>query len=339
MPPLPPKLRPKPQTSDVGPGKRYADAGALSAGVAEWEQERAARRALVRERGRLRSAAERERKLAVRERKRKRRAEGHERDRNRTGLGKGDIGEWLAAPPRSGGGPTSPGELVLLDPSALAAATDLPSAAVAEILRGACGPPLPRGARGACGPPLPRGARAPGSSGVQELRGALGPAQRARLVAWLEDARARSSSADTRRDLKLEIPEAELRGLVGRASVDALAGMGREQLRRAAGGIAAPAARLRFKLRRRAAVEGTEHERIPFHRDVSLAVVNVALNDDFEGARLIFAIGDRLVVPTRAAGDATAHDWTVVHAVSRLAAGVRYNLYGVFEAAPAPTAA
>eukprot|EP00966_Prymnesium_polylepis_P033392 776424-Prymnesium_polylepis.1 len=107
--------------------------------------------------------------------------------------------------------------------------------------------------------------------------------------------------------------------------------MGREMLARLSAGVATPAARMQFKLRRRAAVDGTEKERIPFHRDHSLVVVNVALNDDFQGARLIFALGDRLAVPARAAGDATAHDCTLVHAVSRLAAGVRYNLYVVFE--------
>ena len=76
---------------------------------------------------------------------------------------------------------------------------------------------------------------------------------------------------------------------------------------------------------------GSEDDVIPFHRDHSLVVVNVALNDDFNGAQLIFALGDRLCVPKRAAGDATAHDCTVVHGVSRLAVGVRYNLYAVFE--------
>ena len=57
----------------------------------------------------------------------------------------------------------------------------------------------------------------------------------------------------------------------------------------------------------------------------------VYLNDDFEGAKLMFALGDQLVVPVRAAGDATVHDCTIVHAVSRLATGVRYNLYAVVE--------
>ena len=106
--------------------------------------------------------------------------------------------------------------------------------------------------------------------------------------------------------------------------------MGSQQLGRLGPGASA-CARLQLKLRRRAAVAGTEHQFIPFHRDHSLVVVNAALNDDFEGGKLILAAGNRLAVPTRAAGDATAHDCTIIHAVTRLAAGVRYNLYAVFE--------
>ena len=232
-----------------------------------------------------------------------------------------DIGEWLGGPPDL----TAPGELLLQDPLA-AAATDLPPAVVAEIVRDAHGPPLPLNACGAL-------------DSVGELRGALGAEQRAALITHLESALTQTDSADAQRDLKLVVTEAELHALIGRVSVDVLAQMGREMLARL-GSSTGAAARLQFKLRRRAAIGGTENERIPFHRDNSLVVVNVALNDDFEGARLIFALGNRLVVPVRAAGDATAHDCTLVHAVSRLATGVRYNLYAVFEpTVPAAAAA
>ena len=197
---------------------------------------------------------------------------------------------------------------------------------VAEIVRDAHGPPLPLNACGAL-------------DSVGELRGALGAEQRAALITHLESALTQTDSADAQRDLKLVVTEAELHALIGRVSVDVLAQMGREMLARL-GSSTGAAARLQFKLRRRAAIGGTENERIPFHRDNSLVVVNVALNDDFEGARLIFALGNRLVVPVRAAGDATAHDCTLVHAVSRLATGVRYNLYAVFEpTVPAAAAA
>ena len=113
--------------------------------------------------------------------------------------------------------------------------------------------------------------------------------------------------------------------------------MGSQMLARL-GAEVASGAWLEFKLRRREAVAGTEHDYIPFHRDYSLAVVNVALNDNFDGAKLIFAVDKQLSAPVRTAGDATAHECTMVHGVSCLAAGVRYNLYAVFDAAPAAAA-
>ena len=80
--------------------------------------------------------------------------------------------------------------------------------------------------------------------------------------------------------------------------------------------------------------------RSPFHRDHSLVVLNVALNDDFDGAHLLFALDGCVVQPVRRQGDATAHTCATVHGVSRLAAGVRYNFFVTFEAAarPAPSA-
>ena len=71
----------------------------------------------------------------------------------------------------------------------------------------------------------------------------------------------------------------------------------------------------------------------------SLVVVNVALNDTFEGARLLFATADGIEAPERRTGDATVHDCTVVHGVSRLATGVRYNLFAVYEATSAVASA
>lgn len=95
--------------------------------------------------------------------------------------------------------------------------------------------------------------------------------------------------------------------------------------------------RMKIKLRRRCVVPGSERHVVPFHRDTSLVVVNTALNDDFDGAALIYIMNHgegkkaEVLVSERAAGDVTAHDCTTVHGVSRLAAGVRYNMYIVFE--------
>jgi ribose/xylose/arabinose/galactoside ABC-type transport system permease subunit len=82
-------------------------------------------------------------------------------------------------------------------------------------------------------------------------------------------------------------------------------------------------------VRRREAVAGSERARIAFHTDVALAVVNVALNAEpaFDGGRLVYLVGDRLVRPARPAGAAVAHTRAAVHGVSALAAGVRYNLF------------
>ena len=239
-----------------------------------------------------------------------------------------DIGEWLATAARSERrGEWDASERLLLDPHA-AAATRLPPAAVSEIMRGASGPRTAVTLRG-------------GALGAEpvELCGVLDGAQRAALVARMDSAVVLSAAADARRDLKLELQQADLHALIGSSSADALANLGRQLLVRLGGADGPPPmARLHFWLRRREAVEGSEYDTIPFHRDVSLVVVNAALNDDFDGARLIFAVGNKLVVPPRAAGDATAHDCTVVHAVSRLARGVRYNLYALFDAVPAPAA-
>ena len=65
-------------------------------------------------------------------------------------------------------------------------------------------------------------------------------------------------------------------------------------------------------------------ERIPFHRDSSLIVVNVALNEGFEGTPLMYALDGRVECPARPMGCATAHDCAAVHGVSCLVAGVRH---------------
>lgn len=57
LPPLPPKLRPKPQRRDIGPGKRYCDVAAFDADHEAWEQERAARKEQVAEREKAKQKA------------------------------------------------------------------------------------------------------------------------------------------------------------------------------------------------------------------------------------------------------------------------------------------
>ena len=76
--------------------------------------------------------------------------------------------------------------------------------------------------------------------------------------------------------MKFVVAEGELAKLIGSEAVAALRSMGKAQLK-ALGADAA--ARATFKLRRREAIAGTQDDVIPFHRDSSLVVVNVALND------------------------------------------------------------
>jgi len=85
-----------------------------------------------------------------------------------------------------------------------------------------------------------------------------------------------------------------------------------------------------FILRRHAASDQTRL-RIPFHRDYSLAVVNLSLNSEYTGGTLMFVHGARLICPERRPGWATARNQTAIHGVSRITAGVRYNLLAAFD--------
>jgi hypothetical protein len=155
--------------------------------------------------------------------------------------------------------------------------------------------------------------------------------QRAKLVEHLELQLKLSVSTDAPRDLNLEIADDQLRALVGTDVIRSMLDLGEQQLQ--ALGADPAAVRATFKLRRRAALEGTHDDVVPFHRDSSLVVVNVALNDDFKGGHLLFALDGRIVCPTRRAGSTTAHDCRIVHGVSCLTAGIRYNLFAIYEPA------
>ena len=223
----------------------------------------------------------------------------------------GDIGEWLE--------PSEADRRILFDAgSALAT----PPSEVAAIVRAAAGPSPPLYAKPIGGKAFEEGTLLNKSSCKQ-------------LVERIERHLAADDSPDALRDMKFVVAEGELAKLIGSEAVAALRSMGEAQLK-ALGADAA--SRATFKLRRREAIAGTQDDVIPFHRDSSLVVVNVALNDDFDGAALLFAVGDKIVRPARKIGTATAHDCRIHHAVTRLAAGVRYNLYATYER-PVPAAA
>ena len=66
---------------------------------------------------------------------------------------------------------------------------------------------------------------------------------------------------------------------------------------------------------------------IPFHLDYSERTMQVPLNDNYSGGRLVFATDGQLWAPPRTAGCATLHGNDIVHGVSPLTSGVRYSLF------------
>lgn len=66
----------------------------------------------------------------------------------------------------------------------------------------------------------------------------------------------------------------------------------------------------------------------PFHHDAAAVTVNVALCADgsFTGGKLIAVCNGEVKVLDRAKGEATVHDSRLLHAVTRITAGVRYSL-------------
>lgn len=154
-------------------------------------------------------------------------------------------------------------------------------------------------------------------------RAILDSSQCATLIDRIESSFVTCTAAHKERDRTLEIDAAELSELIGGPTVGQLLKLGRSQLQMS--GV--PAVHPRITLQRRASLEELV---IPFHRDTSRVLVNVALNDDYDGARLLFATegadGSHIISPERLRGSAIAHDCRVVHGVSRLASGVHYNL-------------
>eukprot|EP00900_Chrysochromulina_parva_P021366 jgi/Chrpa1/3863/Chrysochromulina_OHIO_Genome00001370-RA len=226
-----------------------------------------------------------------------------------------------------------------MDRDALQAVLDSCNGNVEAAVEVLLGLTSPRGAlmnavvAAAAGPPPPPFAKPLATGGIAPFlelgTPLLDGMQRAKLVDHVELQLKSSASPDAPRDLKLDIADDELGALVGTDAIRNMLELGEQQLQ--ALGADPAAVRATFKLRRRAALEGTHDEVVPFHRDSSLVVVNVALNDDFEGAHLLFALDGRIICPTRRAGSATAHDCRIVHGVSCLTAGIRYNLYAVYE--------
>lgn len=106
----------------------------------------------------------------------------------------------------------------------------------------------------------------------------------------------------------------------------------------------------RFIVRRREAKQGqSDNLSIPFHYDVARVTVNIGIGDesDYTGGQLLFLASLQgaktrsdgfasalatpaaacIVAPTRPRGSAVVIRNTMLHGVSKLTSGVRYNLF------------
>lgn len=230
------------------------------------------------------------------------------------GLGKGDVGLWEMAPAAAS---ASPGELLLLGRINEQSLTTEDVRAIAAT---------------AAGPPPPSWAAV-----IRFVPAALTEGQCAELVARA-DAKFVEASTQGRMapaDMKIDLTCAELDALVGVGAAARLLALGAPLLQPQHAHLEP-----HFVLRRRCVLEeGGSRERIVFHRDHSLAVVSIALNDDFGGGRLLFARGGRVICPERPVGSALAHNDAAVHGVSSLVIGARYHLFAVYDRLVAPAAA
>ncbi|TNV76385.1 hypothetical protein FGO68_gene17613 [Halteria grandinella] len=66
---------------------------------------------------------------------------------------------------------------------------------------------------------------------------------------------------------------------------------------------------------------------INFHTDVSKKTLQVALNDNYEGGKLVYLTEGRVFAPERPTGSITIHSDDIVHGVTKLESGVRYGLF------------
>eukprot|EP00466_Bigelowiella_natans_P012142 jgi/Bigna1/85969/estExt_fgenesh1_pg.C_70142 len=147
----------------------------------------------------------------------------------------------------------------------------------------------------------------------------LNEAQCENLIAYVDHEMAAKEREEQRRrngrdDLKMNISLSSLETLIGKKSVNAcLHAFGRPPSR--------------VVLRRCAAIG----KHINFHTDVSRATMQVALNEEYSGGRLVFATERGFEIPLRRAGTATIHDNRIVHGVTQLRGGIRYGLFFLEE--------
>lgn len=140
-------------------------------------------------------------------------------------------------------------------------------------------------------------------------------------------------------DFRLELSASELLGIVGDATFKAILNLCDPN----GGKNIQP----RFILRRREAVQGqSDNLSIPFHYDIARVTVNIGINcqEDYDGGQLLFftevtssvssssssistPVAGHIVAPPRPRGSAVVIRNTMLHGVSKLRSGVRYNLF------------
>lgn len=240
------------------------------------------------------------------------------RGRGGKGLGKGDIGCWDSAP---AGDAASPGEQLLLGRIDERSLSD---DHVRAIVATAAGPSPPAW-----------------TASLRFSPAVLTKHQCTELIARAdaEFAAVCDGGRAALADMKIGLACTALDSLVGAGSAARLHALGKAVLQPQHTHLTP-----HFILRRRCVLDsgdssnsgdGGSCERIVFHRDHSLAVVSIALNDNFRGGRLLFAqlsaSGARVTCPQRPVGSALAHNDAAVHGVSGLVAGVRYHLFAVYN--------
>ena len=111
-------------------------------------------------------------------------------------------------------------------------------------------------------------------------------------------------------DFKLALTNEELAGLIGAPTSKMLAGLMQGEHTEVVVRRSEPQGKL-----------------INFHTDVGLRTLQVALNEDYVGGKLVFCTSDGMLYPDRPPGAATLHGGKVVHGVTAHTAGVRYGLF------------
>jgi predicted 2-oxoglutarate/Fe(II)-dependent dioxygenase YbiX len=113
-------------------------------------------------------------------------------------------------------------------------------------------------------------------------------------------------------DLKIDISEEDLKGMIGDQEFDKLRAMF--------------SAKIDEIVIRRCESHG---KLINFHTDVSKKTMQVAISSDTEytGGTLLYATRGQLHMPKRAQGTVTIHDNTIVHGVTLFESGIRYALF------------